>query len=56
MKNQADMNRVILVLNSGSSSLKFQVLRMPGETRICQGMVERIGAGDARLKFDSGKA
>ncbi len=50
------MNRVILVLNSGSSSLKFQVLRMPEETRVCQGMVERIGAGDALLKFDSGRA
>lgn len=29
---------------------------MPEESRICQGMVERIGAGDALLKFDSGKA
>lgn len=26
---------------------------MPSETRICQGMVERIGAGDARLQYRS---
>lgn len=47
------METQILILNSGSSSLKFQVLAMPSETRICQGMVERIGAGDARLHFRS---
>lgn len=47
------METQILVLNSGSSSLKFQVLAMPSEKRICQGMVERIGAGDARLQFRS---
>ena len=52
---QSSTNRIILVLNSGSSSLKFQVLRMPGETRICQGMVERIGAGDSLLKYNSAK-
>ncbi|MBC2839561.1 acetate/propionate family kinase [Robiginitalea sp. SC105] len=50
------MSRIILVLNSGSSSLKFQVLRMPEETRICQGMVERIGAGDALLKYQASGA
>ncbi len=50
------METQILVLNSGSSSLKFQVLAMPSERRICQGMVERIGAGDARLQFRSAQS
>jgi acetate kinase len=43
----------VLVLNSGSSSLKFQVLAMPEETRICQGLVERIGTGEAAMHFTS---
>lgn len=35
----------ILVLNAGSSSLKFQLIEMDGETVIAKGNVERIGAG-----------
>lgn len=49
------MDKKILILNSGSSSIKFQVLNMPGETRICQGMAERIGTGAARLTFQIGE-
>jgi acetate kinase len=41
----------ILVINSGSSSIKFQVLQMPSEALICSGMVERIGQKDAVLKY-----
>ncbi len=33
----------ILVINCGSSSLKYQVLDMTDETLLCKGMVERIG-------------
>lgn len=33
----------ILVLNSGSSSLKFQIIEMPSEKMLCHGLVERIG-------------
>ncbi len=44
------METQILVLNSGSSSLKFQLIRMPGETTVCEGQAERIGSGRARLK------
>jgi len=32
----------VLVLNCGSSSLKFQLLAMPGEERLARGVVERI--------------
>ncbi|KJD32541.1 acetate kinase [Tamlana nanhaiensis] len=43
----------VLVLNSGSSSLKFQLFTMPEETIVCSGVVERIGFTDARFKFNS---
>jgi len=41
----------ILVINSGSSSIKFQLIEMPSETLICSGLVERIGAEDAILNY-----
>ena len=37
----------ILVLNAGSSSLKYQVIEMPSETVKCVGLIERIGLNDA---------
>ena len=33
----------ILAINSGSSSLKFQLFEMPEEKVITKGLVERIG-------------
>jgi acetate kinase len=33
----------ILVLNSGSSSLKYQLFEMPNENPLCTGLVDRIG-------------
>ena len=33
----------VLVINCGSSSLKYQVLDMTTETLLCKGLVERIG-------------
>ncbi len=42
------MNKAIkkvLVVNSGSSSLKYQLFDMTTETRLAKGLVERIGAG-----------
>lgn len=33
----------VLVINCGSSSLKYQVLEMEHETLLCKGLVERIG-------------
>ncbi|MCF7567148.1 acetate kinase [Sabulilitoribacter arenilitoris] len=41
----------VLVLNSGSSSLKFQLFSMPEETILCSGLIERIGFTDAKFKF-----
>ncbi|MDD7914535.1 acetate/propionate family kinase [Polaribacter ponticola] len=37
----------ILVLNAGSSSLKYQVIEMPAQIVKCVGLVERIGFDDA---------
>ncbi|MET9345289.1 acetate kinase [Streptomyces termitum] len=39
----------VLVLNSGSSSVKYQLLDMRGGERLAQGLVERIGEETSRL-------
>jgi acetate kinase len=33
----------IFVVNSGSSSIKYQLFRMPSEHPVCSGLIERIG-------------
>ena len=42
-------NVFVLVLNAGSSSLKFNLFDMGKETSIAEGMAERIGLGEANL-------
>lgn len=44
----------IIVINSGSSSLKFQLIKMPSEEVLASGLVERIGQGMGNLKYESG--
>ncbi|OEV05677.1 acetate kinase [Streptomyces oceani] len=39
----------VLVLNSGSSSVKYQLLDMTDDSRLATGLVERIGEGTSRL-------
>ncbi|KAF1077305.1 acetate kinase [Halodesulfovibrio sp. MK-HDV] len=39
----------VLVINSGSSSLKFQLINMENETALCSGLVERIGQDMSKL-------
>ena len=39
----------IFVINSGSSSIKYQLIEMPSEQVICTGLVERIGKDDADI-------
>ena len=41
----------ILILNCGSSSIKFQIAEMPDYNVIIHGSVERIGYEDAEFKF-----
>ncbi|WP_378188293.1 acetate/propionate family kinase [Aquimarina sp. W85] len=43
----------IIVLNSGSSSLKFQLFEMPQKAVICSGIIERIGLKDAQITYKS---
>ncbi len=43
----------ILVINSGSSSIKYQVFEMPQQNVICSGMVERIGLENAKVIYKS---
>ncbi|MBI6118245.1 acetate/propionate family kinase [Salegentibacter maritimus] len=45
----------ILIINSGSSSLKFQLIQMPEENVLASGLVERIGLQEAKLHFKTGK-
>ncbi len=45
----------ILVINSGSSSIKYQLIDMPGRNVICSGMVERIGLKNSMIHFKSDK-
>ncbi|MPY36227.1 acetate kinase [Streptomyces adustus] len=40
----------VLVLNSGSSSVKYQLLDMRDGSRLAMGIVERIGEGSSRLR------
>ena len=41
----------ILIINSGSSSLKFQLIQMPCEEVLASGMVERIGLENSILHY-----
>ncbi len=43
----------ILIINSGSSSIKFQLIQMPSKKVVCSGMVERIGSENAVLNYKS---
>lgn len=41
----------VLVLNSGSSSVKFQFIRMEDEGLLAKGIVEKIGSSDAIVTY-----
>ncbi len=45
----------ILVINSGSSSIKFQLLEMPKGEVIAKGLIEKIGFNDAILHYKTTK-
>ncbi|UHR02998.1 acetate kinase [Peptoniphilus sp. GNH] len=42
----------ILVINCGSSSLKYQLIDMQDERVLCKGLVERIGIDGSRIKHE----
>jgi acetate kinase len=39
----------ILVINSGSSSVKYQLFKMPAEKPVCVGLIERIGLPKSQI-------
>lgn len=40
----------ILIINSGSSSIKYQLFRMPSVKPVCIGLIEKIGQQNAAIK------
>ncbi len=45
---------LVLVVNCGSSSIKYQLFRMPEREVLAKGLVERIGEEGSRLKHEAG--
>jgi acetate kinase len=43
----------VLVVNCGSSSIKYQLLAAPSERRLAVGLLERIGEAGARLRHEA---
>ncbi|MCX5686300.1 MAG: acetate kinase, partial [Candidatus Omnitrophica bacterium] len=43
---------LILVINCGSSSAKYQLFDVAGEKSLAKGIVERIGQADSSLKHE----
>lgn len=48
------MSGVVLVLNSGSSSIKFRLIDPQTETAAASGLVEQIGEPGSRVVFEAG--
>ena len=47
-------DKKILILNCGSSSLKYEVISMPTRVSLGKGLVERIGEEKGHLEQKSG--
>ncbi|PKH68484.1 acetate kinase [Flavobacterium sp. ALD4] len=41
----------IVIINSGSSSIKFQLIEMPARAVICGGMIDRIGLDTSNITY-----
>ncbi len=46
----------ILVLNSGSSSIKFNLWEMENKKLLCKGLIEKIGHDDSSMTFKCGNS
>ncbi len=46
----------ILVINTGSSSIKYQIFNMSDESVLCSGLVEKIGVANEKVVFNHNKA
>lgn len=47
------MMKKILVINSGSSSIKYQLIEMPSETKLVKGMIEAIGTTQSSFSLEN---
>ncbi|MFA9191427.1 acetate kinase [Flavobacterium sp. FZUC8N2.13] len=45
----------IVIINSGSSSIKYQLIDMPTKEIICSGMIDRIGLETSNLTYKTNK-
>ena len=43
----------IFIINSGSSSIKYQLFKMPVEQPVCSGLIERIGLENSLIRHKS---
>jgi len=43
----------IIILNCGSSSIKFQLVDMPGNKVIAKGLVEKVGLEESIIKLQN---
>ena len=53
MLNQLTVSMIVLVLNAGSSSIKYQLFAMPEQRVIAQGTIERIGEERGHVRHTS---
>jgi acetate kinase len=56
-KRKKKVSMKVLVINTGSSSIKYQLFDMPLGTVLCSGLVEKIGEGQGKItqKTEGGK-
>ena len=43
----------IVIINSGSSSIKYQLVEMPSKEVICTGLIDRIGLETSNLVYET---
>ncbi|PRZ21680.1 acetate/propionate family kinase [Flavobacterium granuli] len=43
----------IVIINSGSSSIKYQLIKMPANEVICSGLIDRIGLETSNLSYET---
>jgi acetate kinase len=43
----------IVIINSGSSSIKYQLIDMPSKEVLCSGMIDRIGLKNSNLTYNT---
>jgi acetate kinase len=45
----------IVIINSGSSSIKYQLIEMPAREVICSGLIDRIGLDTSNVVYETAK-